>query len=205
VIAALLEKLPIDAPLVWSLGLLAIVLWAIGMGLNTMASGRWLLRLQRGIENTLLAGLILTMILLSFLQVLLRNLADAGFVWIDPLLRHLVLWVGFLGALLATRSGRHINIDALSRLLRPAATRVTGLMTNLLASVICLLLTNATFKLVLGERLAATTAFLGIPVWMLQVIMPVACFGMAVRFLGCASEAARGRTQPEFTPTEGAP
>lgn len=199
-IAALLDSLPVDAPLVRGLGLLAIVLWAVGVGLNAWPLGRRLLRLQRGIENSFLALLILTMILLSFVQVLLRNFADSGFVWIDPLLRHLVLWVGFLGALLATRSGRHINIDALSRLLTPASARLSGVLTNLLATVVCLLLTNATFKLMVGERLAGTEGFLHVPVWLLQLVMPLACFGMAVRFLGRAYESGRGRINRDVVP-----
>ena len=199
-IAALLDTPPVDGPFVLGAALLALALWAVGLGLNASASGRQVLRLQRALENSFLALLILTMILLSFVQVLLRNFADAGFVWIDPLLRHLVLWVGFLGALLATRTGRHINIDALSRLLTPANVRLTGLLTNLLAAVVCLLLTNATFKLMVGERLASTEGFLNLPVWILQMVMPVSCFGMAVRFLGRASESALGRIKPQFAP-----
>lgn len=199
--SAVLENLPVDAPFVWGAGITAIVLWVLGLLLGRWPAGRRLLRAGRAVENSFLALLLLTMIVLSFLQVVLRNLAETGFVWIDPLLRHLVLWVGFLGALLATRSGRHINIDALSRLLSPRAHRVAGVLTNLLAFVICLLLANACAKLVREESLAQTHGFLDVPVWCLQLVMPLATFGMAVRFLGRVVRALRGEL--ESTPPHG--
>ena len=55
------------------------------------------------------------MIVLAGTQILLRNLFDSGFVWIDPLLRVMVLWLGLLGATVATRQDKHIRIDLLSR------------------------------------------------------------------------------------------
>jgi len=192
VIPALLEHLPADAPFVWGAGVLAVLLWALATALAQHAPGRRVLRVVTLLENSFLALLLLSMILLSFLQVVLRNLADAGYVWIDPLLRHLVLWVGFLGALLATRTGRHINIDALTRVLSPRAVRVAGILTNTLAFVVCLLVSNACMKLVREEWLAGTHGFLHVPVWILQLVMPLALFGMAVRFLGRATHAARG-------------
>ena len=54
-------------------------------------------------ETVLLIVILTVMILLSFLQVLLRNFFDQGLLWGDIFLRNLVLWVGFLGASLATR------------------------------------------------------------------------------------------------------
>ncbi|MDE2237792.1 MAG: TRAP transporter small permease subunit, partial [Elusimicrobia bacterium] len=44
---------------------------------------------------------------LAFLQVLRRELFGSGALWADPLLRSLVLWVGFLGAALAAAEDKH--------------------------------------------------------------------------------------------------
>ena len=52
---------------------------------------------------------------LAFLQIFLRNVFTTGLAWGDLVLRNLVLWIGFIGATLATREGKHINIDILSR------------------------------------------------------------------------------------------
>jgi TRAP-type C4-dicarboxylate transport system permease small subunit len=75
----------------------------------------WINRLHRA-EDALLVVLLSTMIVLAGTQIILRNFLDSGFVWIDPLLRVLVLWLGLLGATVATRNNKHIRIDLLSKL-----------------------------------------------------------------------------------------
>lgn len=195
-ITGLLENLPIDRPYVFGAAVAALLLWLTGIWLRRSRLGSRLLDMLQMLENAFLALLLLAMISLSFLQVVLRNVADTGFVWIDPLLRHLLLWIGFLGALLATRTGRHISIDALSRVLPAHVLRFTGIASNLLAFVVCLLISNACFKLIREEGLAGTLGFLGIPIWVLQLIMPIASFAMAVRFLERARLASQGRLAP---------
>lgn len=193
-ITGLFENLPVDRSYVLVAALAAVVLWGLGRWLRRSGLGSRLLDVLQMLENSFLATLLLSMIFLSFLQVVLRNFADAGFVWIDPLLRHLLLWIGFLGALVATRTGRHISIDALSRVLPPQVLRVTGPASNLLAFLVSLLVSNACLKLIHEEWLAATVGFLEIPIWMLQMVMPVAAFAMAVRFLERAWQAAHGHS-----------
>ena len=74
----------------------------------------WKQRLHR-FEDALLVILLSAMIALAGTQILLRNLLDTGFVWIDPMLRVLVLWLGLIGATVATRNDKHIQIDVLTR------------------------------------------------------------------------------------------
>ena len=69
------------------------------------------------LENILLVVFVLFMIGLSFTQVILRNFFSSGFNWADMCLRNIVLWVGFIGASLATRDNRHITIDAVTNFL----------------------------------------------------------------------------------------
>lgn len=139
-----------------------------------------------GIEAGFVALMLAIMLVLSFLQIVLRNLAQSGFVWIDPLLRHLLLWIGFAGGALATRLDRHINVDALTRFFPPAAKRWLALVTNGFAAFVCLLLADATLRMVRSEAGANTTGFLDVPTWVLQIVMPIACFVMSCRFIGHA-------------------
>ena len=74
-------------------------------------------------EGWVLIGLLSVMVVLAFLQVILRNLFQEGFIWGDILLRHLVLWIGFVGASMATSQERHITIDALTRFLSDRVRR----------------------------------------------------------------------------------
>ncbi|MFQ5601099.1 MAG: TRAP transporter small permease [Candidatus Krumholzibacteriia bacterium] len=191
--AAWLQKLPVDEPYVLVAAAMIVVISLLRVGFESRASGRRALRIMHALEAAFLALLLAAMLLLSFLQIVLRNLANAGFVWIDPLLRHLVLWIGFLGAMVATRVGRHINIDALSRFLAPLPLRGVRIATNLLAALVCLLLSNACLKMVREEAVFGQPGFLGVPTWILQVVMPVAMLVMSYRFLGHALAALRGR------------
>ena len=67
------------------------------------------------VEQILVAALLTVMILLAFSQIVLRNFFATGIDWADSLVRYLVVWVGFVGAAIATKEGKHITIDVLSR------------------------------------------------------------------------------------------
>ena len=78
------------------------------------------------IESIFLIVCLLTRIMFAFVQVLLRNIFSTAIFGGDTFLRHLVLWVGFLGATLATKQSKHINIDVLSRTLSPRLKKNIG-------------------------------------------------------------------------------
>jgi len=80
---------------------------------------RRLQHLLHRLEDGLLAVAVLVMVALAGLQIVLR-LFDGGLSWIEPALRVLVLWIGMLGAVTASHSGRHIRIDLLTRVVPPA-------------------------------------------------------------------------------------
>ena len=65
-------------------------------------------------EHVSLAVLLGLMILVAFMQILLRNLFSTGFSWGDNIYRYLVMRVGFIGSAMATREGSHITIYVLS-------------------------------------------------------------------------------------------
>ncbi len=73
------------------------------------------------LEEILLVSLVVLMVSLGFLQILFRNLISVGIVWIDSLVRHLVLWIALLGASIATRENRHITIDVISGRVSPGS------------------------------------------------------------------------------------
>jgi TRAP-type C4-dicarboxylate transport system permease small subunit len=149
------------------------------------------------LEDGLLALLTGAMLFLAVLQIGLRNLFAAPLSWIDPLVRHLVLWTALLGGLVATRMDRHVRFDALVRPLPARARTLCQLASHLAATVVCLLLAIAATRFVAAERAAGTRAFLGLAAWQVQVILPVAFGGMACRFLGQAVAGCRARHRDE--------
>ncbi len=136
----------------------------------------------RALEDALLIVAFGSLVVLAGLQIVMRNIFESGFVWIDPLLRILVLWVGMLGALAATRDNRHINIDIFSRLLperfQPFARRVIALA----SAIVCGLLAWHTFRFVRDEYAFSDYAVAGVPVWFWQAILPFGFTLMSLRF-----------------------
>jgi TRAP-type C4-dicarboxylate transport system permease small subunit len=133
-------------------------------------------------EQFLLAIMLSFMILVAFLQIVLRNFFATGLTWADPLVRYLVLWAGFTGAALATREGRHIKIDVLSQWLPGLSKRIVSLVTNLFSFFICGVLAYAAFVFIRNEAQISGTTFLAIPIWIPQLIICISFGLMALRF-----------------------
>jgi TRAP-type C4-dicarboxylate transport system permease small subunit len=134
------------------------------------------------LENILVIIILTLMITMAFLQVILRNFFSNSIMWGDIFLRHLVLWIGFLGASLATREGKHINIDVLSRLLSPRFKRISGIIVNLFSSVVCFFLMRASIGFIIMEKESGTTLLSGIPTWTAQIIIAIGFGIMMFRF-----------------------
>jgi len=135
------------------------------------------------IETYILVFVLSVMVILAFLQVILRNLFSEGILWGDILLRHLVLWVGFLGASLATREKKHINIDLFTRFFKGKSKSLILSVTNLFAAVVCWFLTSAAWAFVMDEKAYNTILFNDIPAWYFQIIIPIGFLLMTFRFL----------------------
>ena len=140
------------------------------------------------IEQTFLIVLLSVMILLAFLQVVLRNLFSTSILWGDTFLRQLVLWVGFTGATLATRQKRHINIDVFSRLLSDRGQTIVGIVTNLFSAIVCIFLTKAAIVFICDEKSSQSILFANIPTWIFILIIAIGFGLITFRFLTIALE-----------------
>ena len=142
----------------------------------------WAQRLHRA-EDGLLVFLLSAMILLAAAQIVLRNFLDSGFVWIDPLLRVLVLWLGLIGATVATRNNKHIRIDLLSKLFSRNTHRLIQSVIGQISAWTCLVIAWYGFKWIQMDFEDGLTSFAGIPAWMLEVIIPVTFALIGLRYL----------------------
>jgi len=134
------------------------------------------------VEQTLISILLSVMILIAFLQIVLRNLFATGLTWGDPLVRNLVLWVGFIGAAIATREGKHISIDVVSQLVPARGKIFIEVIIQIFSFIVCGLLTFAAVKFVRNEALMGSITFLGIRAWVPELILPAAFGLMTLRF-----------------------
>jgi TRAP-type C4-dicarboxylate transport system permease small subunit len=146
------------------------------------ASGRAFLAGLRHIEIGLVALIVLAMVVLSAVQIAARNLAGSGILWIDPLLRYLTLWIGFVGGAVATREGRHIQMDVLGRLLPPRIARLGSRAAQLAAAITCMILAESAYRHLAAEYAYESREFLGIPTWILLSVIPLSLGLISYRF-----------------------
>lgn len=143
---------------------------------------RWIHRLHR-FEDILLALLLSAMIVLAGMQIILRNLFDSGFVWIDPLLRVLVLWLGLIGATVATRFNKHIRIDLLSRYFDRNTHRLIQSIVAQVSAWTCLVIAWFGMQWIQLDYAEAVMWFAGIPAWAVEIIVPLAFALIGLRYL----------------------
>lgn len=136
-----------------------------------------LVRVEAGLAAVSLMMLLAT----SLAQIIARNLFHSGFPLADPLARHLVLYVAFLGAVLAIRQDRHIKIDIASHWLtlraRARLDRPLCLLAALVSSAFCVaagrFFQEAWLTAAPNERWVTAMA----------IILPVGYLFLAVQFL----------------------
>lgn len=134
-------------------------------------------------EGWLLILLLSAMVCFAFLQVVLRNLFHTGIFWLDPFNRHLVLWVGLLGASLSTKTNKHINVDILSKLVSKKYKPCIDMIIYLLCMAMSIILCKASFDFVQMEKEFGTVLFLNVQTWIMETIIPIAFCLFAFRFL----------------------
>lgn len=135
------------------------------------------------IEDGILVALLALMIALAAVQILLRNFFGAGIIWGDVLVRVLVLWIGLIGAMIATRQNKHISIDLVARYLPTCFNLPVKAVVQLFAAGVCALAALYSFVFVYAEYFDGGRAFGQVPVWVCEAIMPLAFAVMALRYL----------------------
>jgi TRAP-type C4-dicarboxylate transport system permease small subunit len=143
------------------------------------ATGRWL-------EDALLVALFAGLTVLAVLQIVLRNLGYAGFLWGDGLVRVAVLWIALLGAVAASRDGKHIAIDLAGRLLPARLWHPLSVLVEAFTATVCGFLAYYSWVFVRDSRSFGDTLLGDWPAWIFQLILPVAFALIAYRYtLGC--------------------
>jgi TRAP-type C4-dicarboxylate transport system permease small subunit len=154
--------------------------------LSDAAQNRWWGRIDRAAraaETGLIVAILGGLIVFGAAQIVLRNFFSIGFSWGDGLTRLAVLWLGLLGALAASRDGRHITMGALSRWLPPRFQLVAGVCADGFAVAVSAALAWYSWRFVADSREFGDTSIADLPAWWFQAIMPVAFALMAWQFL----------------------
>ncbi len=135
------------------------------------------------IENALIIIILFATMFIAVTQIVLRNGFSSGFSWADPALKMLVLYITIIGSIIATRENKHLSIDVLSKFLPQKVNLLVQKFTNVFAALICLCMSYYSLQLLLLSKQFEDVAFNGIPLWILQIILPLGFLLMAIRFV----------------------
>src|SRR5690606_19073778 len=134
-------------------------------------------------EEILIGVLILTASVILFANVVARYVFNAGFPWAEELVRYQIVWMVFLGASVAARQGIHIGVDILIKLSPPPLAKLIELVVHAIAVVFC------GFLVFYGAQLIEQTFAFGqvspalqLPMWLVQLAIPVGAALMGIRF-----------------------
>jgi TRAP-type C4-dicarboxylate transport system permease small subunit len=158
------------------------------MSSKLILSFQQIVKILQKIEDSIIVGLLLLMIFMAVVQILMRNLFDSGILWADPLIRILVLWIGLMGAMIASRSNHHISIDVLSKYLPDQIKTVTNLIIFIFTSIICGLMAYFSLNFVIMEKQDGLTAFANIPAWACESIIPISFAIICLRYIFLSME-----------------
>jgi TRAP-type C4-dicarboxylate transport system permease small subunit len=133
-------------------------------------------------EESILVGLLVLMIAMAVTQIFLRNLFEFGIFWGDILVRTLVLWIGLIGSMVASRDDNHISIDIIARYLPKRVKVVVSSLVELFTAVVCAVMVYYSLRFVKMEFEYGGTAFAQVPAWLCEAIIPFAFAVIALRY-----------------------
>ena len=163
----------------------------------------WLRRFH-SVENVIIAFLLAVMVLLpvtdmaiglfeTIVQKVFPKFRLTGISGAYPIIQHLVLVLGLLGAALAARDNRLLSLTAVTTFLKGRWKTIAAVFSVSFAVAVTAVLSLSGWEFVNSQRMGGNMLAWGIPVWVVCLSLPIG-FGMvAVRLLWNSFENNRDR------------
>ena len=143
--------------------------------------GSLLKRGGAGLGDVFVVLALLAMVALPVVSSLWRRFTGESIPSATVLVQHLTLWVGFLGALLAARYGKHLHLTTLDLFPDGRARQAVEVFTGWVAAAVTAVLAYASARLVHVESESRMVVG-GIPFWWSMSVMPVTLAAMSLVF-----------------------
>ena len=138
------------------------------------------------LERVLVTVFLLAMIALPAASTLARRFLGRELPGASVLAQHITLWVGFLGAMLASASDRHLALSTLGVIPDGRWRRLGHAFNHAAGAAACALMAWASILLVKAEWGSQGEVAFGIRVAWSQLVMPAGFAVMAIRFIWMA-------------------
>jgi len=137
------------------------------------------------IEQTTVWIMLSVMVLLVFFDFLLRETIRESIHGAQKLALYLMIWVGFIGASLATKEKKHLKMDLLEKILSPHISQRFKQAILLLTGFCALFLTKVGYDYVLLTYSYHDPPLVyNIPEWTVQAVIPLSLLVISMRYLG---------------------
>jgi C4-dicarboxylate transporter DctM subunit len=136
----------------------------------------------RRAEDTLTVVALLLLGVLPVLELSLRTLFQTGIPGTSGYVQNLTLWVGLLGAMIASREGRHLNLSTgmvLPQRLQTIATTLAATVSTAVAAG----LFWASLQFVRAEMESPANIAGWLPIWVVEAILPISFAIITFRFV----------------------
>ncbi|MBU6400714.1 MAG: TRAP transporter large permease subunit [Verrucomicrobia bacterium] len=144
-------------------------------------------------EDVVISLALAALVLLPLSEIVLRRLFQTGLSGAGAFEQHLTLVIGLLGGMLAAREGRLLALSTLTRSLEGRWQALGRGFSGSVGAAVSVFLCVAAVQLVQSERAGGKTLAYGIPVWVIQSVMPLGLGTIAWRLVWRAAAGARGR------------
>lgn len=150
---------------------------------------RWI---HRG-ENWLVVTGLFLMALFPITETISRIIGTVGIPGSTDYVRHLTLWIGFMGAMLAAREGKHLSLHGGIDVLPHMTQSIIRISTASITIAVSGSLAMAGLNFVLSEVASSTQIAGWMPQWIAIIIMPIGFAFISLRFLLRSSDQWTGR------------
>jgi C4-dicarboxylate transporter, DctM subunit len=133
------------------------------------------------VEDAIASLALLVMVLLPLAEIAFRRAAGRGIPASQPIVQHLTLWVGFLGAAIAARDGKLLALATGTFIPQGLWRRVADDLAAAFGACAAVLLAWGGYQLVLLEREGGANIGGGIQTWVAELVLPIAFALIALR------------------------
>jgi C4-dicarboxylate transporter, DctM subunit len=145
------------------------------------------------LENVLITLVLGALVALPLAEAVLRRLIRVGVPGSAALVQHLTLVVTMVGSAVAARDGRLLTLFDFSSLGSSAVRSACRGISHFGAVAVSSVLAIASMQFIETERAAGSTLACGIPIWVVQSVMPIGFAVIALRLLQRATPSLAAR------------
>jgi C4-dicarboxylate transporter, DctM subunit len=135
------------------------------------------------LENAVGSIALLAMVVLPIAEIIWRRVFHRGIPASGPIVQHLTLWVGFLGAAIAARDGKLLALATGTFIPQGIWRRTADILAAAFGAWSAVVLAWGGYQMASIERESQSTIGADIPTWIAQVVLPITFAIIALRIV----------------------